>query len=48
MMESYLKTNLVFVTCDGEAVMMTGKSVVTKLMKEKFPSVIVWHCINHR
>jgi hypothetical protein len=32
---------------DGAAVMMGSKSGVTKLMKEKFPSLIVWRCANH-
>jgi hypothetical protein len=36
------------VTCDGAALMLGRKSGVAKLLKGEFPSVIVWHCTNHR
>lgn len=46
--EEFLKRNLVSLACDGAAVMLGSKSGVKKLLKEKFPSVLVWHCANHR
>jgi len=46
--EEYLKDYLVSVTCDGASVMFGCKSGVKKLLTDKFPSVIVWHCANHR
>jgi hypothetical protein len=36
------------VTFDGAAVMLERKSGVAKLLKDEFPSIIVWHCANHR
>jgi hypothetical protein len=35
------------VAYDG-AVMLKCKSGVTKLLKDEIPSVIIWHCANHR
>jgi hypothetical protein len=48
MTEEYLNDYLVSVACDGAAVMFVSRGRVTKLLKEKFPSIIVWHCANHR
>ncbi|XP_065650416.1 E3 SUMO-protein ligase KIAA1586-like [Hydra vulgaris] len=48
MEDEYLKNYLVSVACDGTAVMLGCKSGVFKLITEKFPFVIVWHCANHR
>jgi hypothetical protein len=48
MTEEYLKKYLVSVACDGAAVMLGSKNGVKKLLTEKFPSIIVWHCTNHR
>jgi hypothetical protein len=28
--------------------MMGARGGVKKLLKDKFPTVIVWHCANHR
>jgi hypothetical protein len=36
------------VACDGAAVMLGRKNGVAKLLKDEFPSVIFWHCANHR
>ena len=33
---------------DGASVMMGIKSGVGKLLKDKFPDIILWHCLNHR
>jgi hypothetical protein len=48
MTEEYLKDYLVSVACDGAAVMFGYRGGVKKLLKENFPSVIVWHCASHR
>ena len=48
MTEEYLRNNLICVACDGAAVMVGRKSGLKKLMSEQFPSVIFWHCANHR
>jgi hypothetical protein len=47
MTEELLTENLVSLTCDGVAVMFGFRGGVSKLFKDKFPSV-VWHCANHR
>ena len=33
---------------DGASVMLGTKSGVGKLLKDKFPDIILWHCRNHR
>ena len=48
MTKDYLKKYLVFLACDGAAVMLGCKSGVKKLLSERFPSIIVWHCANQR
>jgi hypothetical protein len=48
MTEEYLNGYLVSVACDGAAVMFGSRGRVKKLLKQKFPSIIVWHCANHR
>jgi hypothetical protein len=48
MTEEYLNDYLVSVACDGAAVMFGSRGGVKKLLKEKLPSIIVWHCANHR
>ncbi|XP_065662771.1 E3 SUMO-protein ligase KIAA1586-like [Hydra vulgaris] len=48
MKDEYLKNYLVSVACNGAAVMLGCKSCIFKLITEKFPFVIVWHCANHR
>jgi hypothetical protein len=47
MMEDYLKTYLVCILCDSAAVMLGNKGGIMKLMKDKFPYLIVWHRSNH-
>lgn len=47
-MDDYLRQHLISVTCDGAAVMLGNKSGVGTLLKEQFPSIILWHCANHR
>ena len=48
MTKDYLKKYLVSLACDGAAVMLGCKSGVKKLLSERFPSIIVWHCANQR
>lgn len=43
-----LRSYLVSVACDGAAVMLGRKSGVCKLLRDEFPSIIIWHCANHR
>ena len=33
---------------DGASVMLGTTSGVGKLLKDKFPDIILWHCLNHR
>ena len=33
---------------DGASLMLGTKSGVGKLLKDKFPDIILWHCLNHR
>ncbi|KAK6976297.1 E3 SUMO-protein ligase, partial [Biomphalaria glabrata] len=44
----FLRRNLVSLTWDGAAVMLGSNRGVKALLKEKFRSVLVWHCANHR
>ena len=44
----FLSNNLTSLTCDGAATMIGKHKGVATLFREKFPSVIVWHCANHR
>jgi hypothetical protein len=43
MTEEYLNDYLVSVAAE----MFGSRGGVKKLLKEKFPSIIVWHCANH-
>jgi hypothetical protein len=45
---TFLSPYLVSVAFDGAVVLIECKSGVAKLLKDEFPSVIVWHCANHR
>jgi hypothetical protein len=48
MTKEYLNNHLVSVACDGAMVLFGSCGGVKKLLKEKFPSLIVWHRANHR
>jgi hypothetical protein len=39
---------LVSVTCGGAPVIIGARGGAKKLLKDKFPTAIVWHCANHR
>ncbi|XP_065654519.1 E3 SUMO-protein ligase KIAA1586-like [Hydra vulgaris] len=45
---NYLKLNLIGFCSDGASVMLGCKSGVSVRIKEMFPYVIIWHCLNHR
>jgi hypothetical protein len=44
----YLKNRLIGFASDGASVMLGRKSGVASMIVEKYPTVIVWHCLNHR
>jgi hypothetical protein len=46
--DSYLKDNFVGFVSDGASVMLGKKSGVARLILNKYPNIIVWHCLNHR
>ncbi|KAG7171321.1 General transcription factor IIH subunit 1-like [Homarus americanus] len=46
--DSYLKQNLVAFASDGASIMLGVKSGVATILKEHYPDVIIWHCLNHR
>jgi hypothetical protein len=48
MKTTFLSSYLVSVVCVSAVVMLGRKSGVAKLLKDEFPSVIIWHFANHR
>jgi hypothetical protein len=48
MTEEFLTYNLVSLNCDRAVVMFVSRGGVSKSFKDKFPSIIVWHCANYR
>ncbi|KAJ8878122.1 hypothetical protein PR048_022589 [Dryococelus australis] len=46
--KGFLSEHLISLRCDGAAVMFGSRSGVASLFKEKFPSIVVWHCASHR
>jgi hypothetical protein len=48
MKTTFFSSYLVSVACDSAEVKLGRKSGVAKLLKDEFPSVIVWHFANHR
>uniref|UniRef100_UPI00358F1FC4 E3 SUMO-protein ligase KIAA1586-like n=1 Tax=Myxine glutinosa TaxID=7769 RepID=UPI00358F1FC4 len=46
--EAYLKKNLVGVCADGASTMVGKKSGVMTRLQERFPNIIIWHCMCHR
>ena len=45
---TYLKNNLVGFCSDGESVMLGRNSGVGTRLKNDFPFIVLWHCLNHR
>uniref|UniRef100_A0A3P8SQM7 DUF4371 domain-containing protein n=1 Tax=Amphiprion percula TaxID=161767 RepID=A0A3P8SQM7_AMPPE len=43
-----LQEQLIGFCSDGASVMLGVKSGVGKLLKDDFPSIVLWHCLNHR
>ncbi|XP_050058213.1 E3 SUMO-protein ligase KIAA1586-like isoform X2 [Aphis gossypii] len=46
--DSYLQHNWVSFVSDGASVLVGKKNGVTKLLKDKYPLIFSWHCMNHR
>ena len=44
----YLKDNLVAFASDGASVMVGRESGVATKLKDLFPHLKTWHCLNHR
>ena len=45
---TYLKNNLVGFCSDGASVMLGRNSGVGTRLKNDFPFIVLWHCLNHR
>ena len=43
---SFLRNNLISLTCGAAAVMIGNEKGVGTLFRDKFPPLIVWHCAN--
>ena len=46
--DSYLASNLVGACSDGASVMLGKHSGVLTKLKQKYPKIILWHCMCHR
>ena len=46
--DKYLKKNLIVFCSDGASVMIGRSSGVGTRLKNFFPNIIIWHCLNHR
>jgi hypothetical protein len=46
--DAYLREHLVAFASDGASVMTGRKSGVATQLAKKYPSIITWHCLNHR
>lgn len=46
--DNFLSKNLLAFVSDGASVMLGKRSGVGKQMKDKFPNLFIWHCLNHR
>lgn len=46
--DEYLKQNLVGACSDGASVMVGKNSGVLTQLKEKYPNIMLWHCMCHR
>jgi len=44
----FLVQNFICFACDGASNMIGRKSVVGKLLTDKYPDLLVWYCSNHR
>ena len=46
--DGYLASNLVGACSDGASVMLGKHSGVLTKLKQKYPKIILWHCMCHR
>ncbi|XP_050065588.1 E3 SUMO-protein ligase KIAA1586-like [Aphis gossypii] len=44
----YLINNFICFACDGASNMIGRKAGVAKLLNDKYPNLLIWHCSNHR
>ena len=44
----YLRNNLIAFCSDGASVMLGRNSGVGTRLKNDFPNIVIWHCLNHR
>ena len=44
----YLRNNLIAFCSDGASVMLGRNSGVGTRLKNDYPNIILWHCLNHR
>lgn len=46
--EDFLKTNWISFISDGASVLLGKKNGVAKRLKDRYPLIFNWHCLNHR
>lgn len=46
--DDYLKEHLISFASDGASVMLGKNSGVANKLINKYPNIIIWHCMNHR
>lgn len=46
--EHYLKENWISFVSDGASVLLGKKNGVAKRLKDRYPLILNWHCMNHR
>lgn len=46
--ENYLKQHWISFVSDGASVLLGKKNGVAKRLKDKYPLIFSWHCMNHR
>jgi len=46
--ENYLQQHWVSFVSDGASVLLGKKNGVAKKLKDKYPRIFSWHCMNHR
>lgn len=46
--EQFICNHLVGIATDGASVMLGRKTGVCKMLSDKYPGIVVWHCLAHR
>ena len=46
--DEFLSDNFIGIATDGASVMLGRKNGVCKLLSERYPNIISWHCLAHR